>query len=277
MVRILSQLGIRRVRITGGEPLVRKGLPKLIHSLRQISGIEEVLLTTNGVLLPELAGDLREAGLTQINIHLDTLNPEKFNRITRLGDIGRVFAGMRAAQRAGFSPIKLNAVIQKGINDEDVEDLLYFAGENGFILRLIELMPIGEACRLPEAFVPLEVIRRRLERKYRLIPLTSPLGAGPAVYYRIVELKTDVGFISPVSQPFCKSCDRIRISSEGRFQDCLAYDGRFSLRDLLRNPAFSDEDIAQEIVNLLQGKREDHNNFVQEKEIATPCKYGIGG
>ena len=278
MVRILAGLGIRRVRLTGGEPLVRKGLPDLVRRLKEIDGIQEILLTTNGILLKALAQELKEAGLEKINIHLDTLSPDKFKQITRWGNIEDLFAGIEAAKRAGFSPIKLNAVIQRGVNEDEVEDLLRFAVSNGLILRLIELMPIGEACgMMSSAYASLESIRRRLEEKYTLLPAGLRVGSGPARYYQVEELNTVVGFITPVSQPFCQGCNRIRISSDGRFQDCLAYDGSFSLRDLLRDSCTTDERIATEVVKLIGGKRESHNDFVQEERIQTPCMYGIGG
>ncbi|MDO8461491.1 MAG: GTP 3',8-cyclase MoaA, partial [Deltaproteobacteria bacterium] len=202
---------------------------------------------------------------------------EKFKQISRWGDINRAFEGIEEAKRVGFKSIKLNAVIQRGINDGEVEDLLQFAASNGLILRLIELMPIGPACDQKNLYIPLSEIKQRLQKKYSLFVSGVCVGSGPAVYYKIAELKTLIGFISPVSQPFCKDCNRIRISSDGRFQDCLAYDGTFSFRELLRDPAFTDEMIARETVSLLQGKRESHNNFTQTISEKTPCMYGIGG
>jgi cyclic pyranopterin phosphate synthase len=277
LVRILVGVGVRRVRLTGGEPLVRRELPELIFRLKRIPRLKEVLLTTNGILLGPLARELKEAGLEKINIHLDTLSPEKFKQITRWGEIRNVLEGIEEAKRVGFSPIKINAVIQNGVNDE-VEDLLRFAAENGLILRLIELMPIGPARQMmPSSYVPLEKIRIKLDEKYTMHPTGDRVGSGPALYYKVKELNTVIGFISPVSQPFCKECNRIRISSDGRFQDCLAYDGTFSFRDLLRDPDFSDKMIAEKVMELITGKRESHEGFVQGEEIRTPCMYGIGG
>jgi len=278
MVRILAGLGIRRVRLTGGEPLVRKGLPGLIHRLAGVEGLTEVLLTTNGTLLKPLAAALREAGLKKINIHLDTLDPDKFLKISQGGRVEDVMDGIRAARDAGFLPIKLNVVLQRGINDGEIEDLLRFSADNGLILRLIELMPIGPGVDLmPKLFVPVDEIRRRLAETFTLIPSTVRPGSGPAVYYKVKELDTLIGFISPVSQPFCEGCNRIRISSDGRFQDCLAYDGTFSLRNLLRDPSLSDEEVSRRIQDLLAGKREGHNDFVQLPTVRTPCMNGIGG
>jgi len=276
MVNLLANLGIRRVRLTGGEPLVRKNLPALIRMLKTIDGLEEVLLTTNAILLAPLARELRASGLSRINIHLDTLDPEQFRRITRLGDIRRVFEGIEAAQREGLS-IKLNAVLQRGFNDANAGDLMEFGAERGFPVRFIEMMPIGPGKELPHLFISREEMIGRLSERYTLIPSTERLGLGPADYYRVKELGTLVGFISPVSKPFCDRCNRIRISSDGRFQDCLAYDGAFSFRDLLRNPEVSDETIAEEVKTLLQGKRAGHDGFVQLPSLATPCMSAIGG
>lgn len=278
MVRILAGLGIRRVRLTGGEPLVRRNLPDLLRRLKAIDGIEEVLLTTNGVYLKALARELKDAGLTKINIHLDTLSPEKFKTITRCGDIQKVFEGIAEAKKIGLNPIKLNAVIQRGVNDDEASDLLRFAAANGLILRFIELMPIGPGRDLmPSAYLPLETLRRRLERDFTLLPLAVRLGSGPAVYYQVAELDTIVGFITALSEPFCASCNRIRISGDGRFQDCLAYDGTFSLRDLLRDPSRTDRSIASDVRRLLAAKHGGHERFSQPEAARTPCMNGIGG
>lgn len=278
MVWILSELGVRRVRLTGGEPLVRKNLPDLVRKLNTLPKIREVLLTTNAILLKSMAEPLRDAGLEKINIHLDTLSPEKFRAITRLGNIRHVFEGIEEAHRVGFAPIKLNAVIQKGINDDEVEDLLKFCANHGLILRLIEMMPIGPGRDLMSSlYTPLDEIRAKLREKYTMYLSGVRMGKGPAVYYKVNQLKTLIGFINPVSQPFCRNCNRIRISSDGRFQDCLAYDGTFSFRDLLRDPDVTDDMIAEEVVRLLQGKREGHDGFVQPAEVRTPCMVGIGG
>ncbi len=278
MVTILASLGVRRVRITGGEPLVRKGVPDLIRRLNDVSDLDEVLLTTNGIPLPTLARPLRDAGLEKINIHLDTLSAEKFCKITYGGDIRKVLTGIEESQRVGLQPIKLNAVLQKGINDDEVEDLLRFTANHGLILRLIEMMPIGPGRELmPSLYMPVRLIREKLAEKYTLSPTNPHLGGGPAVYYRVKELNTVIGFISPVSEPFCGTCNRIRISSDGRFQDCLAFDGTFSFRDLLRNPLMTDERIAAKVHWLLSGKAESHDDFQQAADIRTPCMTGIGG
>lgn len=278
LVEILAGLGIRKVRLTGGEPLIRHGLESLVGRLRSIAGLDELSLTTNGILLKRLAGPLRDAGLDRINIHLDTLSPERFSRITRLGDVGAVLKGIEAARTAGFTRLKLNAVLQRGINDGDVEDLLRFAADGRMILRLIEMMPLGPGRDLtPSLFISGGEVRERLARRWTLTPSQVTLGSGPAVYYHVKELDTEVGFITPISQPFCDRCNRVRITSDGRFQDCLAYDGRLSLRDLLRNPQLTDVQMEREIERMLYGKRKSHDGFSQSAAVATPCMNGIGG
>lgn len=277
LVGILAKLGIHRVRLTGGEPLVRKSLPLLVEKIHSIPGIEEVLLTTNGLLLKDQANDLKAAGLARINIHLDTLSPEKFHAITRWGKIEEVFAGIQAARKAGFASLKLNMVLQKGMNDDEVPNMLRFAASQGMILRVIELMPIGEALNEENRFISVAEVREKLKEEFILLPSLSKWGKGPAVYQQVSELKTDIGFISPISSPFCDTCNRIRISSDGRLQDCLAYDGDLSLRDLLRDAHVGDDEIAAAIRRRIRFKADGHGGFFQKEGEKTPCMYGIGG
>lgn len=277
LVLIFARLGVRSVRITGGEPLLRKNLPQLIARLQEIDLIEEILLTTNGIFLKDQARDLKASGLTRINIHLDTLNPDKFRDMTRLGNIEDVFAGIEEAQAAGLSPIKLNAVFLKGYNDTEIEDLALFAAERGLILRFIELMPIGPGKEMKGHFLPTSLIRERLSQRWTLLPLGKSLGRGPAEYFQIVELGSVMGLIHPISEPFCGQCNRIRISADGRFQDCLAYDESMTLRDLLRIPGVTDEEIEGGIRGMMGMKREGHGGFLLPCYPATPGMYGIGG
>lgn len=277
LVGILAGLGIRRVRLTGGEPLARKDLPSLVEKIRSVPGIEEVLLTTNGLLLKDQATDLKAAGLARINIHLDTLSPEKFHAITRWGKIEQVLDGIQAAREAGFGSLKLNMVLQKGVNDDEVPNMLRFAASQGMILRVIELMPIGEALKQEDLFVSVQQVCEKLKQEFTLLPSLSKWGKGPAVYQHVPDLKTDIGFISPISKPFCDTCNRIRISSDGRLQDCLAYDGDLSLRDLLRDARIGDDEIAAAIRRRTRFKADGHDGFLQKEGEKTPCMYGIGG
>jgi len=277
LVKIFSELGIKRVRLTGGEPLIRKDLPVLVEKISSLPGIQEVLLTTNALLLKDQAQALKSAGLQRINIHLDTLCAEKFKTITRWGKIEQVFEGLERAQQVGFHSLKLNMVLQKGLNEEEVPNLLRFASAHQMVLRVIELMPIGEALKQEDRFISAQKIKEKLKQEFTLVPSASHWGHGPARYYHVPELKTDIGFITPMSEPFCESCNRIRVSSDGRLQDCLAFDGDLSLRDYLRNPEFEDEKIASRIRSRLFFKAEGHEGFKQSEQERNPYMYGIGG
>ena len=263
--------------MTGGEPLIRKDLPLLVEKIRSIPGIEEVLLTTNGLLLKDQAADLKSAGLSRINVHLDTLSAEKFLQIARWGKIDQVFEGIQAAKESGFDSMKLNMVLQKGINEDEVPDMLRFAASQNMILRIIELMPIGEVLKQENRFISVSQVREKLKQEFTLLSSLSKWGQGPALYQHVSELKTDIGFISPISQPFCDTCNRIRISSDGRLQDCLAYDGDVSLRDHLRDSHKSDDEISSIICGRIYSKAEGHGGFLQKEGERTPCMYGIGG
>ncbi|MDX1386806.1 MAG: GTP 3',8-cyclase MoaA [bacterium] len=277
LIRILVELGVRSVRITGGEPLVRKDLPKLLSQLNSIPALEDLCLTTNGIHLEEHAEALFSAGLKRINIHLDTLDSQRFRHITRWGELDKVLLGIQRAQNLGMKPIKLNAVLLKGFNDDEVVDLVRFAAEKEFILRFIELMPIGPGLKMKSQYLETQFVLDKLSEQYTLIPYGKRLGRGPAEYYQVAELGSVVGFIHPVSQPFCDKCNRIRISSEGRLQDCLAYQEPWILRDLLRAPGLSDDKIKEAITRLLMGKREDHGGFLRSECTPTQGMYGIGG
>ncbi|MFO1464389.1 MAG: GTP 3',8-cyclase MoaA [bacterium] len=277
VVAVFARLGVKSVRLTGGEPLIRKGLPRLVAMLRAIPGIEDILMTTNGILLEDFAAELKAAGLTRINVHLDTLRPERFSSITRWGKLDDVLAGIAAAKAAGFSPIKLNAVLLKGGNEDEVEELLAFAAREGLILRFIELMPIGPGREMEPSFLPSAVVKGRLAEKYHLLPYGRRLGRGPAEYFKVFELNAVVGFIHAVSEPFCESCNRIRLSADGRVQDCLAYDESEGLLDLLRRPGSTEAELEAMLRRMISVKRADHGGFLQPNCQATAGMYGIGG
>ncbi len=277
MIRILIHLGVKRVRLTGGEPLIRPDIIQLVTQLSRIIGLEELCLTTNGLKLPELAFDLREAGLDHINVHLDTLSEDKFRWITKGGDIQSVFDGLKKSREVGFDPIKINCVLQKGINDEEIGALLQYCAGEGYLLRLIEMMPLGPGRDLmPKHYISFQDILEKLKENFTLIPSTSRFGKGPARYYWIPELETHLGCITPISQPFCDSCNRIRVSSDGRFQDCLAYTGQFSFLDSLRQ-GVADGVIIKKVKELLLFKKEGHEGFLQADAIRTSCMSSIGG
>jgi cyclic pyranopterin phosphate synthase len=277
VVAAFIRLGVRSVRITGGEPLVRKDLPRLIGMLHQLKGLEEILLTTNGILLKDQAAALKASGLKRINIHLDTLDGCNFTQMTRWGNIQDVFAGIEAAKQAGLAPIKLNTVFMKGYNDWEVESMVLFAAERNLVVRFIELMPIGPGREMKGLFLPASTVRERLSQRWTLIPFAPRLGRGPAEYFKVIELNSVIGFIHPVSKPFCETCNRVRLSADGRLQDCLVYDESISLGKLLKQPGTTEDAIEQTIRRLITIKRPDHGGFSLTQCPATSGMYEIGG
>jgi cyclic pyranopterin phosphate synthase len=236
-----AAIGLRKLRLTGGEPLIRAGLPELVAALARIPGIEEVSLTTNGVLLAGLAEPLARAGLARINVSLDTLQPERFARITRFGRFDQVWRGIEAAERAGLTPVKLNMVVVRGLNDDELEGFARLTVRRPWNVRFIELMPIGNqgdwGANFPgegRRFVPAAEMRGRLATLGQLLPVNGPRGNGPAQTYRLLGAAGTLGFISPVSQHFCAGCNRLRLTADGRLRPCLLRDGEVNLAPALR-------------------------------------------
>jgi len=214
LLAAFASLGVRRVRLTGGEPLVRRNLPELAARLSMIDGIEDLSLSTNAALLRQHAGALRDAGVSRINVSLDSLDPERFRQVTR-GDLEPVLAGLMEARRVGLSPVKINMVAMKGVNDGEFESMVDFCLENGFTLRLIETMPVGDTGReAVDRYIDLQEVRARLARRYELIPDVMP-GGGPARYVRVGGTELRIGFITPISQHFCETCNRVRLAVDG--------------------------------------------------------------
>ena len=235
IARAFTELGVGKIRITGGEPLIRRNIIKLFRDIGQLEGLRELTLTTNGSQLPKLAGDLKDAGVKRINISLDSLDPSRFRRLTRVGELEQTLAGIDAALATGFEKIKINSVILKNRNDDEVTDLVRFASERGMDISFIEEMPlgaIGDHDRA-EAYYSSDQIRADLERRYTLLPTTESTG-GPSRYYRIIETDTLVGFISPHSHNFCDSCNRVRLTCEGRLLLCLGQEHSMDLRQIIR-------------------------------------------
>jgi cyclic pyranopterin phosphate synthase len=252
-------LGIDRFRVTGGEPLVRRGVVGLVGRLSALQGVREVTMTSNGLLLPELAVPLREAGLARINLSLDTLRPDVYRTLTRGGSLADALAGLAAALRAGMAPVKLNVVLIKGMNDGEVEDFAALAATYALVVRFIELMPLGESHSWAGVRqVPESVILARLTRRGRLLPLTGVPGNGPAVYYRWTPRRrvaapelpgvspagdgtATLGLISALSRPFCHTCNRLRLTADGKLHGCLAKEDGVDLRAALRRGAGPEE------------------------------------
>lgn len=223
------ELGITKIRLTGGEPLVRRGILDLVRRLHALPGLEELALTTNGLLLPEMAMPLKEAGLNRVNISLDTLNPDTYRRLTRIGELEQAMAGIRAARDAGLGPIKLNAVLVGGVNDMEIPELVAMTRDAPLELRFIELMPIGDAEVFgPEAYLPVDTVLQRIPE---LQPLPSDHG-GVARLYALPGAKGRVGLISPVSCSFCSRCNRIRLTADGYLKPCLHSGKELPLRGL---------------------------------------------
>jgi len=271
LVSVFAGLGVTHVRLTGGEPLLRRDLPDLVRLIAAVPGVEDIALSTNGLALSELARPLAAAGLRRVNVSLDSLDPATFARLTRTRPeiLARVLAGIDAAAEAGLAPIKINAVVIRGDNDHELPDLVRFAAERGVVLRLIEYMPIGVDDRWgPGSFVSVDEMRARLVAGgFSLEPYAPPsdarvAGGGPARYARLVDIArgdvaTEVGFISAVSDHFCATCNRVRLTARGTLQECLAFPGHLSLRDLMRAGA-SDSELARTLQDALFAKGPGH-------------------
>ena len=234
VVKTALDLGITRFRLTGGEPLVRRGIIDLVEQLSALKRIEDLSMTTNGLELARYALNLKKAGVRRVNISLDSLNPDTYRLITRGGDLNLVQEGIEAALAAGFDQVKLNTVILKGINDKEIFPLLAFARRKKTPIRFIEMMPITTT-RIDgmERFLSLEEIKRKIEDQIRLEPLRVYLGCGPAEYYRAPGQLT-VGFIAPISRGFCTSCNRMRLTADGKIRPCLASDRELDLKGPIR-------------------------------------------
>ncbi len=277
-VRIAVTLGIHKVRVTGGEPLVRRDLPVLIRRLAAIPEIRDLALTTNGVLLPQLAEPLYEAGLRRLNVHIDTLDRERFRQITRRDDLDKVLEGLAIAKRTGYSRIKLNAVAVKNLVEPDIVPLARFARENGFEVRYIEFMPLYAQNLWDRGKVLLaDDILRTLSREISpLHPIPNPDPRAPASEYEYADGGGTVGFIASVSRPFCLNCNRIRLTADGKLRYCLFALEEDDVKGLMRSGA-PDERIAGLIRRNVGGKWEGHE--INSARFVAPPRpmYAIGG
>jgi len=230
-----AELGINKIRITGGEPLARLGLPELIQMLAKIKAIDDISLTTNGTLLGEYAAELKQAGLRRVNVSLDTLKPDRFRRITRSeSNLGQVLEGIEAARAVGLNPAKLNMVVIAGINDDELLDFAAKTITEEWHVRFIELMPLaGEDAPAPR-FISASEMRQRLEQLGELEPCLPGIGNGPAKYFRFPQAKGSIGFITPISEHFCFHCNRLRLTADGKLRPCLLSDYEIDLKTPLR-------------------------------------------
>ena len=234
VVAAFTRLGVQRIRLTGGEPLVRRNLPDLAARLSALAGLQDLSLSTNAVRLDKYAEALKRAGIGRVNVSLDSLRADRFAQITGGGKLHKVLRGLEAAHAAGLSPVKINMVAMGGVNDDEIEDMVAFCAERDFTLRLIETMPMGDTGRQASGqYLDLQTVRQRLAQRFELIPDLLP-GGGPARYYRLAGSNTSIGFITPMSQHFCETCNRVRLAADGTLYLCLGQDHSYPLRPLLR-------------------------------------------
>jgi cyclic pyranopterin phosphate synthase len=278
VARVVAQMGVCRLRLTGGEPLVRADLPRLVKMLAELPGIEDLALTTNGILLAEQATDLRSAGLARLNISLDTLSEETFQKISRREGLDRVLAGIAAAQAAGFEKIRLNAIAIHGLTEDEIIPLAHFARERGLELRFIEYMPLDADQHWQTTDVlDGDTIRRILEDEFgQLIPIGRPHPSQPATDFEYADGRGRIGLIQPVSQSFCDACDRLRITAEGQVRNCLFSTAEWDARAILRGNG-TDDDLADLVRDCIQAKAPAHG--IGSAEFVRPDRamYQIGG
>lgn len=278
LARVLVALGVRRIRLTGGEPLVRRDVAQLVRDIGAISGLDELNLTTNGSRLDRYADELRAAGLSRINISLDSLNPDLFRQLTRTGDLKQVLAGIEAARRAGFERIKLNSVILRGRNHDEVPALVDFALEKGLDISFIEEMPLGQITEHDRGleFVSSAELRDDLSTRLNLLPLTEKTG-GPSRYWQVPGSDSRIGFISPHSQNFCELCNRVRVTAEGRMLLCLGHEHSVDLRAVLRAHPDNDAPLRDAIIGAMAIKPERHEFSLDSGEQLVRFMNMTGG
>ncbi len=256
-----TELGVSKIRLTGGEPLIRNGVMSLVESLGRLPGLRDLAITTNGSQLQRLAPALRAAGVNRLNISLDSLNSRRFRQLTRTGNLDQVLAGIDAAVNTGFQRIRLNAVVLRGRNDDEVPALVNFARDRGIDLAFIEEMPLGQISEhnRAETFMPSEAIRELIEVEHPLEALGDPGASdGPSRYYRMADSNSRIGFISPHSHNFCHLCNRVRVTAEGRLLLCLGNEHSVDLRAILRQPNATLDDLKHAIVGAMDVKPERH-------------------
>ena len=278
IARCFVKLGVDKIRITGGEPLVRNNVIKLFEDLGQLPGLRELVLTTNGSQLPRMANQLRDAGVKRINISLDSLDAERFRRITRTGDLDQVLNGIDAARAAGFERIKINSVILRNRNHEEVVPLVEYASSRGLDISFIEEMPLGviDDHDRAEAYYSSDQIRDDLSDRFTLVPTTENTG-GPSRYFRITETDTRVGFISPHSHNFCDTCNRVRLTAEGRLLLCLGQEHSMDLRAVARQYPGDESRMLQALRDSMAIKPQGHDFDLSEQPLIFRHMNATGG
>lgn len=265
VVAAFARMGVSRLRLTGGEPLLRRHLPQLVQQLSGLPGLHDISLSTNATQLHKHAQALRAAGVHRINVSLDSLDKACMQQITGRDSFGSIMAGLQAGKQAGFDPIKLNMVVMRGVNDHEILRMAEYCFTQGFILRLIEAMPMGETGRNSQ-YLDVGPIREQLVREFALTPAASELGGGPARYWSTADGQGTIGFISPISQHFCATCNRVRLAVDGTLYMCLGQEEKFELRPLLR-AGVSDAELEAAIRTAIELKPERHEFNTQRHKI----------
>jgi len=277
ITRIAAKKGISKIRITGGEPLVRKNIVTLISDINNIEGIEDISITTNGLLLKKCAAQLKKAGLKRINISLDSLEKEKYAEITRGGNIEDVLKGITEARKNGFNPIKINFVPLKGINDNEIATIAKLTMERPVHIRFIEFMPVNVKNEWSnDHYIPSEQIKKELEKLAELFPVERKEHTGPARMFQFKEAKGQIGFISPLSNHFCDTCNRLRLTADGKLRTCLFSDEETDLKTPLRNGC-TDEQLEEIISTTIESKPEKHKVLDPSFEKCHRGMSAIGG
>jgi cyclic pyranopterin phosphate synthase len=265
LLRAFARLGTRRIRLTGGEPLLRRNVTDLAGRIAALPGVDDLSLSTNATTLRRHARALRQAGVARINVSLDTLDRKCMESITGRDSHARILDGIMAGKEAGFDPIKINMVAMRGVNDGEIERMAEFCIGHGFVLRLIEVMPMGETGR-NTAYMDLQPVRERLQQRFDLVPQALELGGGPARYLATRDGRSSIGFITPLSQHFCATCNRVRLSVDGTLYLCLGQEEKFEFRPLLRGGA-SDADLEDAIRHAIELKPHQHDFGARPEKI----------
>jgi cyclic pyranopterin phosphate synthase len=275
VARVSLRLGIEKIRITGGEPLVRRGVVEFVRSVAALPGLQDLSLTTNGLLLADMAEELRAAGLRRVNVSLDTLDPARFEEVARRPGLDQVLRGLQAAKECGLTPIKVNVVAMRGTNDDEIERFADFARENGFEVRFIEFMPARADEWSQTRFLTAAEVLDILRRRYALVPVEEGRSSGPSRTFHLPG-GGRVGVISPLSEHFCGRCNRLRLTAEGRLRSCLFSERETDLRQLLRSPA-SDEELSRAIREAVHHKPEGHRLGEEERHKCGLAMSRVGG
>ncbi len=273
LIGAFARLGVKRLRLTGGEPLLRRDLTGLAGRLSALPGIEDLSLSTNATHLDKYALKLRENGVSRINVSLDSLKRDRIEKITGRDCLDKILAGLMAAKKAGLAPIKINMVALQGVNEDEIDDMVAFCIEHSFILRFIEAMPIGNTGREAQ-FLDLQPVKQRLQERFGLLEGVIP-GGGPARYLKSADGKFSVGFITPISQHFCETCNRVRLSVDGTLYTCLGQDEKFEFRPLLRG-GVSDQDL-EDAIRLAISLKPERHEFREEPHKIVRFMSSTGG